>query len=164
MPLLRPHQYVSTVGALDLEALFDVGVRGLLLDIDNTIMARKSGVVPPTSVEWIARVKAAGFSVCLVSNNWHDYVFTFAEELGVPIAAKAMKPLPFGFLRGARTLGLPVRSCAVVGDQLFTDVLGGNLVGAMTVLVVPVSSSDLPHTLVLRRIERVIMAGRAPVG
>jgi HAD superfamily phosphatase (TIGR01668 family) len=108
------------------------------------------------------RGSRAGLSVCLVSNNWHDYVYRFAEELDLPIAGKALKPLPFGFLAGARLLGLTARECAVVGDQLFTDVLGGKLVGATTVLVVPTSTSDLPHTLVLRRIERVIMAGRTP--
>jgi len=162
MPLFRPTHYVSGTTSLDLGALVAAGVKGLLVDIDNTIMARKSGVLPPTAATWIADVRAAGLAVCLLSNNWHDYVHGFASELGVPIVAKALKPLPFGFRTGARALGLTTRQCAVVGDQLFTDVLGGNLVGATTVLVVPVSASDLPHTLVLRRIERLIMAGRTP--
>lgn len=163
MPIFRPDHYVANVHALDLRSLQASGVRGLLLDIDNTIMARKTATVPQSSVAWIAEATSAGLSICLLSNNWHDYVHAFAAELGVPIVAKALKPFPFGFLRALRTLGLRASQCAVVGDQLFTDVLGGNLIGATTVLVVPVSASDLPHTLVLRRIERVIMAGRAPV-
>lgn len=162
MPLFRPTHYVTGITAVDLGALTDAGVRGLLVDIDNTIMARKAGVLPASASAWIAEVRAAGLAVCLVSNNWHDYVHEYASELGVPIVAKALKPLPFGFVAAARALDLATKECAVVGDQLFTDVLGGNLVGASTVLVVPVSSSDLPHTLVLRRIERLIMAGRTP--
>jgi hypothetical protein len=160
--VLRPQQYVSEVTAIDLERLVAGGIRGLLVDIDNTLVARNTREVPSSVRDWVRSAGMAGFGVCLISNNWHDHVRDFAADLGVPIVAKALKPLPFGFIRAARVLGLRPRACAVIGDQMFTDVLGGNLVGAHTVLVRPVSASDLPHTLVLRRIERLIMAGREP--
>lgn len=160
--VLHPARYVSRIEAIDCDELASRGIRGVLVDIDNTIMARRAGTLPASAFEWVAEVRARGLKVCLLSNNWHRYVHGFAHDLGVPIVAKALKPLPFGFLAAARTLGLRAGECAVVGDQLFTDVLGGNLVGATTILVTPVSSSDLAHTVVLRRIERVIMAGRVP--
>jgi hypothetical protein len=100
--------------------------------------------------------------VCFVSNNWHDVIFDHARALGGDLVAKAMKPFPFAFLAGARRLGLRARECVVIGDQVFTDVLGGNLVGASTILVRPQSVSDLPHTLLLRRLERIIMRDRSP--
>jgi hypothetical protein len=101
--------------------------------------------------------------VCLVSNNWHERVNIVAGQLGFELVAKAVKPLPFAFLRALRKIGSCRANSAVVGDQLFTDVLGGKLLGMRTVMVAPLSESDLPHTLLLRRLERVLLAGRAPL-
>ena len=137
-------------------------MKALLIDIDNTVAPHHLPVVIPEIAAWLAGLPAAGFKVRFVSNNWHDDIFDRAAALGFDVTPRAGKPLPFGFLRAARALGVRARECAVIGDQIFTDILGGNLVGALTVLVAPLTNSDLPHTLVLRRIERVIMARRAP--
>jgi predicted HAD superfamily phosphohydrolase YqeG len=71
--------------------------------------------------------------------------------------------LPFAFLRALRRVGSKRSKAAVVGDQMFTDVVGGRILGMVTVMVLPLSQSDLPHTLVLRRVERVLLAGRQPL-
>jgi uncharacterized protein len=97
-----------------------------------------------------------------VSNNWHQRVHEVAEELGFALVAKSVKPLPFAFLRALKRVGSTRRRSAVVGDQIFTDVLGGKLLGMMTVMVLPLSESDLPHTLMLRRVERILLAGKQP--
>ena len=86
-----------------------------------------------------------------------------AEELGFAIVPKALKPLPFAFRKAMRLMGSKAEGSAIVGDQLFTDVLGGKLTGITTVLVVPMSASDLPHTLLLRKLEHVLLAGRQPL-
>lgn len=148
--------------ALDLDALRDEGVKGLLIDIDNTVSPHHSMKVIPELREWLSRLPEAGFSVCFVSNNWHANLQERADALGFPVVGRACKPLMIGFHRGARLLGLPISACAVIGDQLFTDVLGGNLAGATCVLVQPLTADDLPHTRVLRRLERFIMGGRVP--
>jgi len=148
--------------AIDLDALADAGIKALLLDIDNTLVARDRTETTAEYRLWVASLPTRGFSVCFVSNNWHDVVFSHAEALGFGVVAKAMKPFPFAFRVAMRRLGVRARECAVIGDQLFTDVLGGNLVGATTILVQPLSQTDLAHTLVLRRLERVIMHGRRP--
>ncbi|MBN2848160.1 MAG: YqeG family HAD IIIA-type phosphatase [Coriobacteriia bacterium] len=148
--------------AIDLAALARFGVKALLIDIDNTLLPRDTSVFPPEFLRWVRCLPDVGFGVHFVSNNWHEHIHERAAEVGFPVVAKAVKPLPRGFREAARRLGVTTRECAVVGDQIFTDILGGNLVGATTVLVQPLSVSDLPHTLVLRRIERVIMAGREP--
>jgi HAD superfamily phosphatase (TIGR01668 family) len=112
--------------------------------------------------EWLASVAARGFAVRFVSNNWHADLGERARDLGFPVVGKAKKPLPFAFRRIARELGLDIGACAVVGDQIFTDILGGGLAGAVTVLVDPLTHADMLHTRILRRLERVIMKGRAP--
>jgi HAD superfamily phosphatase (TIGR01668 family) len=160
--LLAPDLYLQGVRSMDLDALRAEGIDTLLLDLDNTILPRDSSSVPEDVVLWAANLSSRGFKVCLVSNNWHRRVKTVADELGFCVVTKALKPLPFGFLRGLSLMGSTRRQAAVVGDQLFTDVLGGKLLGLKTVLVVPMSMSDLPHTLLLRRLERVLLEGRSP--
>jgi hypothetical protein len=162
MPVLRPDQYLTSVRALDFQALRSSGVDSLLLDLDNTLLPRDGSGIPDDILEWLGDAHEAGFALCLVSNNWHAHVRDIAADLGLPIVAKALKPFPFAFRRAIRLLGTEARRCAVVGDQLFTDVIGGKLIGATTVLVRPLSRRDLPHTLALRLVESAIMADREP--
>jgi uncharacterized protein len=161
--LLTPDRYYTGVDAIDLEDLRRLGVTALLLDLDNTLLPRDTGEMSEELREWASRAAAEGFKLCIVSNNWHERVHAVAESLGIPLVARAIKPLPFAFTRGMRLLDVTAAQSAVVGDQLFTDVLGGNMVGATTVLVDPLSRSDLPHTLLLRLIEARILSDREPV-
>lgn len=161
--MLSPDYYLTSVHGIDLEELGSLGVDTLLVDLDNTLLPRDTNEVPQDLRAWAARLDQRGFKVCLVSNNWHERVNTVAGELGFELVAKAVKPLPFAFLRALKKIGSRRANSAVVGDQLFTDVLGGKLLGMKTVMVVPLSESDLPHTLILRRLEKVLLAGRAPL-
>ena len=113
--------------------------------------------------EWASALLGEGFKVCLVSNNRHAHVKRIADMFGFCMIARALKPLPFGFLSAMRAVGSTRKTTAIIGDQLFTDILGGNIVGLKTVLVLPLSESDLPHTLLLRRLEQRLLAGRDPL-
>jgi HAD superfamily phosphatase (TIGR01668 family) len=161
--VLSPDYYLRSVNDIDLDALRARGVDTLLVDLDNTLLPRDSDTVPDAARAWVRSLAAAGFKVCLVSNNWHERVSVVADELGVDLVAKAVKPLPFAFLRALHKVGSRRSGAAVVGDQMFTDVVGGKLLGMVTVMVFPLSESDLPHTLALRRLERVVLAGRQPL-
>jgi len=161
--MLTPDLYYTSVTAIDLGGLRQAGVRHLLIDLDNTLMPRDRSEVPGEVRAWVDALPAEGLAACLVSNNWHAHVAEVAADIGLPIVAKALKPFPSAFRRGLRLLGSTPSEAAVIGDQIFTDVLGGNLLGLTTVLVAPQSASDLPHTLLLRRIERRVLAGRMPL-
>lgn len=163
MSLFRPDLYHTDVHAIDLEALLADGVDTILVDLDNTLLPRDTNEVPDSLKDWARGLADAGFKVSLVSNNWHKRVQSVARELGFDLVAKAVKPFPFAFLIALRRLGSKRRSSVMVGDQLFTDVLGGNLLGMKTVLVSPLSSTDLPHTLLLRKLEALVLAGRTPL-
>lgn len=158
-----PDLYITGVTALDPTELRSRGIDTLLMDLDNTMLPRDTGEFPQEVLDWVARVREAGITLWVVSNNWHDYARVRAAEIGLPIVVKAVKPIPLGFLIAMRRAGSRRRSCAVVGDQVFTDVLGGKLVGLFTVLVVPQSTSDLPHTLMLRKLERLVLRSRQPL-
>lgn len=161
--MLSPDHYYRSVYEIDLDALRAAGIDTLLVDLDNTLLPRDSTDIPEALVAWRERVLSQGFRVCIVSNNWHDHVPEVAARIGLPLVAKALKPAPFAFRRALALLGSSAAGAAVVGDQVFTDVLGGNLAGMTTVLVTPLSSSDLPHTLLLRRLERLVLADRSPL-
>ncbi|MDI6712997.1 MAG: YqeG family HAD IIIA-type phosphatase [Anaerosomatales bacterium] len=159
--MLRPHKFCRSVEHVDPDRLRDLGVRAAIVDLDNTLLPRDRDEVPASVREWLARIRDAGIAVCLVSNNWHKRAKEVAGELALPIVTKAVKPLPFAFWKALGLLGVRPRECVVIGDQLFTDVLGGRLVGCLTIMVPPQSSHDLPHTLVLRRLESLIMGKSA---
>lgn len=135
----------------------------MLVDLDNTLLPRNSADIPAATRAWAQETAERGMKVFLVSNNWHDRVVGVADELGFGLVAKALKPLPFAFLKALSRADSSRDKAAVVGDQMFTDILGGRMLGITTVLVTPMTSSDLPHTLLLRRIERVLLAGRSPL-
>ena len=162
---LRPDLYYRSVPDIDLVELKRRGITALLVDLDNTLVRRNTQDTPPGLTEWLHSAGEQGFKICIVSNNWHERVLNTADALGLPIAAKALKPFPGGFSRGLRLLGARPTEAATIGDQIFTDVLGGSLVGATTVLVKPLTGgSDLPHTRLLRAMERRVLAGREPLG
>jgi uncharacterized protein len=160
---LSPDLYLRSVHDIDLDALRDQGVDTMLMDLDNTLLPRDTSVVPDDLKQWASALNQRGFKVVLVSNNWHERVHTVAGELGFKLVAKAVKPLPFAFLRALSLVGSSRKQAVVVGDQMFTDVLGGKLLGMKTVMVLPLSASDLPHTLMLRRVEKVLLGGRQPL-
>ncbi|MGV8082419.1 MAG: YqeG family HAD IIIA-type phosphatase [Coriobacteriia bacterium] len=159
---LAPDFYYRSVRDIDLDELKRRGIETLLVDLDNTLLPRDTNVVPSEIREWAAEVERKGFRICLISNNWHERVFSVAQSLGCELVSKAIKPLPPAFLLGLRRTGSKRRHAAVVGDQLFTDMLGGKLLGMTTVMVLPLSKTDLPHTLFLRKIERRVLQGRQP--
>lgn len=163
MPILAPTLFHTAVTKIDLDALSASGIKVLLIDIDNTILPRDTGQMADELSAWSKSLLERGFKVCLVSNNWHDHVKRIADSLGFDMVPKALKPLPFGFLKAMDRAGGSRDSTAVIGDQIFTDILGGNLLGMTTVLVLPLSESDLPHTLVLRRLEKLVLNGRRPL-
>ena len=163
MKLVIPDLYYTAVGAIDLDALRAAGIRGVLLDLDNTILPRDTSEIPDSAHAFARSLADHGIRACLVSNNWHHRVSSVADELGFALVSKALKPLPFAFSRGMRLMGTTPGETATIGDQVFTDVLGGNLAGTMTVLVNPLSRADLPHTLLLRLIEAKVMTDRVPL-
>lgn len=163
--LLTPEKYFSRVSQIDVEKdLLNIGLNHALLDIDNTIRSRSTHDVPKDVRNWIAKARDAGISFCLLSNNWHSDIHSFAEHMDLPIVAKAMKPLPIGFSAAMKKIGGNRTDSVVIGDQLMTDVLGAHLVGMKAFLVLPLAEVDLKHTLLLRNFERLILGELRPEG
>jgi HAD superfamily phosphatase (TIGR01668 family) len=157
---LVPDHHARTLPEVSLDALAAAGIRGIVVDLDNTVCAYRQPELAPGVAEWVAEARRRGFGLVLVSNNFSERVASIGARLGIPVVPNALKPLPFAFLRALRLLRTPRRETVVIGDQLFTDVLGAKLVGLRTVLTQPLVAHDFALTRILRFLERTI-AGRS---
>ncbi|MFT3951486.1 MAG: YqeG family HAD IIIA-type phosphatase [Oscillospiraceae bacterium] len=136
------------------------GIRGLILDLDNTLTTHNNPVPPPEIPAWIARLKAAGIAVMIVSNNSRVRVTPFAQQLGLDFIPRGCKPLPIGMRRAAKKMGLTRRQVAAVGDQLFTDILGAKLGGMHGIFVFPMAAEKGPVFRFKRLLEKPILRGK----
>ncbi len=152
-----PDHYYETIYDIDLAHLKAGGVRGLILDLDNTIVARNSSTATEDLKHWLAKLKEHDIKACILSNNWKQRVSSIAAQVELPLVARAAKPRKGAFKRALDVLGTRKEETVVVGDQIFTDVFGGNITGLRTILVMPMSNHDGIHTKFLRFLERMIM-------
>ena len=156
----RRLQQVPLLAAIRPESLIAEGVRGLILDLDNTLLGFGASAPSPENQAWVAAARAAGLEIVLLSNNFGPRVAEIAGGLGLRGIPNALKPLPLGFLRAKRALQLRAREVVVIGDQLFTDVLGATLCGMRAILVEPIEDRDFALTRIFRRLERLVLPER----
>lgn len=131
------------------------GILGIIFDLDNTIIPWDCQQMSPDIVIWIKALLTQGFKLCLVSNNLGKRVEIIAKIFDIPFVSRAYKPAKTGFCRAMKLMELTSSQVAVVGDQLFTDVLGGNRLGLYTIWVRPLSSKEFIGTKITRRLEKV---------
>lgn len=125
--LFYPREIVPDLFLIDTRALRERGIKGLILDIDDTLIPREVKEVSPKVFAWIQTRKEEGFKICLTSNSRHPIrVKYFGDTLGVPSMHFSLKPLPFAFWRSLEILGTKAEETAMIGDQLFMDIWGAN--------------------------------------
>lgn len=153
-------RYVARIEQVEVDWLVEQGIRCVLMDRDNTCVPRSTKVAPPEVLAWIDEVHAAGIVTCVVSNNFHGkQVERSAAELGSPAIHHAMKPAPIAVTMALRKMDVPASEAILIGDQVYTDVVAGNLAGVRTILVRPQSNTDLWYTHILRIGERLLLRG-----
>lgn len=156
--ILYPNMYVPSVTEINPDELKARGIRNLLLDLDNTIVRRDRDKFPPEVENWLRHLLDTGFKLCIVSNNSTGRVNNLAGPLEIPCVVRAVKPLSRAFRRGMLQLDARPGNTAVVGDQIFTDILGGNMLGLFTILVVPMPGTEFWGTrLINRRLEKPLL-------
>ena len=156
--LLRPRIVCQTVWDVDVEGLKDKGIKTVLVDLDNTLVEWRKYQCTPQIEAWVNRVKQAGLDVCIVSNSrCCAEVADFATRLGIRAVTRAGKPRRAGFRKALSMIACDPCHTAVIGDQVFTDVLGGNRMGCYTVLVRPLATREFFGTKLVRVIESMIL-------
>ncbi|GGJ89345.1 YqeG family HAD IIIA-type phosphatase [Deinococcus aquiradiocola] len=155
--LLRPRVILPHIHDITPDFMEAHGLKGLLLDLDNTLIPYGSYEERTDVTAWARDLQTAGYALYLLSNATRERARIWAQRLGLPGVGLAGKPFAREYRRGLSAVGLPAHQVAMVGDQLFTDVLGGNWSGMFTVMVRPISDNALPHTRLTRRLERLVL-------
>ncbi len=153
MSVLKPTVALKNVTDISVGLLKSLEIDAILLDVDNTL-APPTSKVPYNGVrEWIDKVKSAGISIVICSNNYKKRIKPFSDSLGLDCVAMSLKPFPFGFNRAKKLLKETPSSVLVVGDQIYTDILGANLAGMKSVLLVPRSEEHGISIYIRRKLE-----------
>ncbi|MFD0674087.1 YqeG family HAD IIIA-type phosphatase [Cohnella sp. GCM10027633] len=156
---LIPDQIVNTVFDIDLNDLTARGVKGIITDLDNTLVSARTPLATPKLIAWLDVLRDMGFKVIILSNNNSGRVKRFAEPLGIPYIPAARKPTSRAFGEAIARLGLKPEQAVVVGDQMMTDVLGGRRAGLHTILVTPIARNEEGlGTRVNRVIEKIALS------
>ena len=155
--LFYPDFYCDNVRDVKLDFLKQNNIKGIILDVDNTLIDYYRQFEDGT-VEWIQELKNAGIKLCIVSNsNKHEKVKSVAEQLDVPYFHFAKKPFKTGFLKAKKQMGLEAQNIAAIGDQIMTDVVGSNRCKMFSILVKPIKEKDIFITRVKRPFENWII-------
>lgn len=155
--LFLPNKQVTRVFDIEPESLRDNNIKGIIVDVDNTLIPWNVDHATEEVVTWLEKMKAAEIKVTIFSNNNKERVTLFADPLNTPYMYNARKPLRFAFEKARKEMYLEKWEVAVVGDQLLTDILGGNRVGFYTILVDPLVTNDAAVTTFNRNVERMIL-------
>ncbi|WP_102265136.1 YqeG family HAD IIIA-type phosphatase [Mesobacillus jeotgali] len=152
-----PDQHVKSIFEITPESLKDKGVKGIITDLDNTLVEWDRPYATPLLIEWFENMREHEILVTIVSNNNEKRVRAFSDPLKIPFIFQARKPMTRAFNKALKQMGLRKEETVVIGDQLLTDVLGGNRSGFHTILVVPVAQTDGFVTRFNRKVERRIL-------
>ena len=155
--LFKPTFALKTVLEITPEFLNKIGVKALILDLDNTLTTHNNPKPAVGVCEWIKEMKKAGIKLLIVSNNHAPRVIPFAKMLKLDFIPEGAKPLPRGYNIAVKKFGLPKSQVCAVGDQIFTDVMGANLAGIKSVFVYPIELEDSVFFKVKRAVEKPLL-------
>ena len=155
--MLKPDFLLERVVEIAPEHLKKMGAKALIKDVDNTLSTHHGMELVEGLENWIEKMKEAGVPLLILSNSKEERVKPFAKKIGLPFIALGLKPLPFGYIRAAKSLGLKVKETALAGDQVFTDYLGARLSGAKIFLLKPIKLEDKLSFKIRRYFERKLL-------
>lgn len=135
---LIPKMLCPALTDLTVERLHRAGVTFLMLDFDNTIVPYTNDVPAPEMEAWLQAMQASDIGLCVVSNSHKTRVVKFCEARGIPCITHSKKPFSKGIFQCRDKFSLDLSHAALVGDQIYTDVLGANCAGAVSILVRPI--------------------------
>lgn len=154
---LVPDLFLNSVHDLNTAALAEKGISAIIIDIDNTLVSWDTKEPDEKVNRFVCRLVEEGFRICILSNNSKKRVEEFNRCLNLPAIHKAIKPSRNAFIRAMKLMDATAENTAVIGDQIFTDVLGGNRMGLYTVLVAPISEKEFVWTRLVRMLERAVL-------
>ena len=159
MKCLVPNLFLDKFQDINFSDMRKLGIKGFIFDIDNTLVTYAQPL-PTTEVrKWIELVKDEGFKIFILSNNSSARAKVFSNSLNIDFFSKAGKPKKKYFKAACRNMRVLPKETAVVGDQIFTDILGGNRMGMYTIFVKQISTEEGAFVKFKRKFERLLLKG-----
>ena len=157
--LYTPTLVAAKIEDITPEALKAHGIKAIITDLDNTLVPWRRYNVSENVVKWLAELEASDIKIVIASNTLHTgRLKHLADEMGIPFVDRVRKPFVGGFLRAMQVMNATVADTAVVGDQLFTDVLCGNRLHMTSILLrPPLAKEEFLSTQMLRNVERALI-------
>lgn len=152
-----PDMYQQSIYTIDYQKLLSKGIKCILFDLDNTLVPVTDRQPTKKLKELFDELKRQGFKIIIFSNSHRKRLKPFKDELNVDCCASARKPFKEKFLLVLKEYHYNINEVAIIGDQILTDIVGGNKVGILTVLINPISNKDFFITKFNRIRERRIM-------
>ncbi|MBQ1989124.1 MAG: YqeG family HAD IIIA-type phosphatase [Clostridia bacterium] len=154
--LLKPKIKLKRITDISLSILKKYDIDTLILDVDNTMSTHHGQVLTDGLSDWIDMMHKNNIGLIVLSNSKEQRVKPFAEKINLPYISLGLKPLPFGYFKALKKGGSKRKNTAIVGDQIFTDILGGNIVGVKTILLTPIKPEDGISFKIRRKIEKFL--------
>lgn len=151
-----PDRYVASTFVIEFEKLYKEGVRGLIFDIDNTLVPHGEPA-DKRALALFVRLKEIGFQCCLLSNNQEPRVKMFNEQIQVNYIYDAHKPSTKNYIKAMAIMGTDTQNTVFVGDQLFTDVWGAKRAGIPNILVKPIHPKEEIQIVLKRYLEKIVL-------
>ena len=154
--IFYPGNYVDSAYEIPYEKLYERGYRGIIFDVDNTLVPH-GAPADKRAIELFERLRAIGFSTCILSNNKEPRVSPFADKVGSPYIFKGGKPSRKGYERAMERMKTDRDTTFFVGDQLFTDVWGAKRSGIRSILVKPIHPKEEILIIFKRQLEKIVL-------
>jgi len=156
LKMFYPNRTADSAYDIDYEGLYKAGYRGILFDIDNTLVEHGADA-NQKAIDLFERLKKIGFKTCLISNNSNERVSRFNNRINTNYIYKAKKPSSKSYYEATKLMGTRVDNTVFVGDQIFTDVYGANKIGMLTYLVKPIGPKEEIQIVLKRKLERIVL-------
>lgn len=153
---LFPNAWEENTFRIDYKKLYDLGYRGLIFDIDNTLVF-DCAPADDRAIRFLEQIRQMGFEVCLLSNNNERRVRLFNEQIGARFIFHAGKPKPDGYLKAMEMMGTNRENTIFIGDQVFTDVWGARNAGVKVIMVKKLGFREEKHIWIKRIFEQPVM-------
>lgn len=155
--IFKPHIKRDRITDITVDDLKRYNIKALLLDVDNTMSTHGGQHLTDGLAEWLAVMSDNQIKLIVLSNARKSRVEPFAKRINLPFIHLGLKPLPFGYWRAVKALKVKRKNAAIVGDQLFTDMLGGWLSGVKKILLTPIQPENKRSFIIRRRIEQMFL-------
>lgn len=156
MALFKPKQILQRFDELNIEELEDRGFKAVFIDIDNTITAPNTGSLTTEAKQFLDKFRNTNIKPIIFSNNTKNRVKSFVDDYDIDWYYLCMKPLPFAFIIVAKKYGFKTKECAVLGDQIMTDIIGANTSGCYGIYTKQLVENDTTLTKINRVFEKFI--------